>query len=318
MTNKERIKKVFSKDGFYYALYYCLKFTHLDRLISDEAFVKLQYKCYTGLSFDINDPRTYDEKLLWIKVFDHDVRYTQLVDKYAVKDFVKKTVGEEYVIPTLGVWNNPEDINFESLPNQFVLKTTHSGNNEGVIICKEKSLFDKKKAIKKLKKSLKKDMFYAGREWPYKNVEKKIIAETYMEDSETHDLKDYKFFCFDGEVKALFVATDRQGEDGIVKFDFFDSEFNHLDMTNVHPRSKNTIDKPVTFNIMKECASRLSSGLAQCRVDLYEVNNKVYFGEITLFHNNGTQLFQPDKWNYIFGDWIDLSKTKAYKEKTNG
>lgn len=314
MTNKERIMKVLSKDGFFYALYYGLKLTHLDRFISDKNFVRLQYRCYTGLKLDLKNPKTYNEKLLWIKIYEHNDKYTDLVDKYKVKDFVKDTIGEEYIIPTIGVWDKPEEIDFNSLPNQFVLKTNHSGNNEGIIICKDKKTLDKSKAIKKLRKSLNTNMYLAGREWPYKNVQKRVIAETYMEDSTTHDLRDYKFFCFDGEVKALFVATDRQGEDGIVKFDFFDKDFNHLEMTNVHPTSSVPIAKPNTFEIMKQCASKLSKGLPQCRVDLYEVNGKVYFGEITLFHNNGTQLFQPDKWNYIFGEWIDLTQTEFFKK----
>ena len=276
-------------------------------LLSDEAYLKLLFRLKMGYKLDLNNPKTFSEKLMWLKLHDHNPEYTNLVDKYAVKEIVAQKIGERYVIPTLGVWERPEDIEWEKLPNRFVLKTTHGGGNTGVVICKDKTSFDKDKAITKLNKSLKQDIYKTLREWPYKNVPRRIIAEQYIE-AENNDLPDYKFFCFDGEVKALFIGTERGT--GNVKFDYFDADFNHLDLVQQHPLSGKQIPKPVCFEEMKEVASKLSKGIPHVRIDLYEVKGKVYFGEYTFYHHGGCVPFHPQKWDDVFGSWIQLpSKT---------
>lgn len=272
-------------------------------LFSDEKYLKMLFHLFMGYKLDLNNPESYSEKLMWLKLYDHNPDYTKLVDKYAVKEIVAQKIGDQYVIPTLGIWERPEDIDWESLPNRFVLKTTHGGGNTGVVICKDKSSFDREKAVRKLGESLKQDIYRTLREWPYKNVPRRIIAEKYI-DSGNNDLPDYKFFCFDGEVKALFIGTERGSGD--VKFDYFDADFNHLDLVQVHPMSGKEIPKPDCFEEMKEVARKLSKGIPHVRIDLYEANGHVYFGEYTFYHHGGCTPFHPQEWDYTFGSWIKL------------
>lgn len=269
----------------------------------DKLYLRLMFRLKMGYKLDLKHPKTYSEKLMWLKLNDHKPEYTTLVDKYAVKKHVAEIIGEQYVIPTLGVWDKPEDIEWDSLPEQFVLKTTHGGGNTGVVICKDKATFDKEKAVAKLRESLKQDIYRTLREWPYKNVPRRILAEKFIE-AENNDLPDYKFFCFDGEVKALFIGTERGT--GNVKFDYFDADFNHLDLVQTHPMSGKQIEKPACFEEMKEVASKLSKGIPHVRIDLYEVKGKIYFGEYTFYHHGGCVPFHPLKWDDIFGSWIQL------------
>ncbi|WP_330407376.1 ATP-grasp fold amidoligase family protein [Enterocloster lavalensis] len=202
----------------------------------------------------------------------------------------------------MGVWDSFDDINFDSLPDQFVLKCTH--DSEGIVLVKDKSLMDKAAAKEKITAALRQNFYYIGREWPYKNIKPRIIAEPYLIDDETGELRDYKFFCFDGEPKALYIASDRSIDD--VKFDFFDLDFNHLGIKQKYPNASTQIKKPNTFDEMIELSRKLSKGFAHVRVDLYEVNGKVYFGELTFYHFSGFMPFQPDKWDKIFGEWLKL------------
>ncbi len=270
----------------------------------DKPYLQIFFLLKMGKVLHLKRPKSYNEKLQWLKLYNHQPEYTKMVDKYAVKDYVAGIIGKEYVIPTLGVWDKPEDIDFDSLPDQFVLKTTHGGGNTGVIVCKDKSKLDRVDAISRLRKSMRQDLFKSQREWPYKNVKRRILAEAYMEDAQTKELRDYKFFAFDGEVKALFIATDRGSGD--VKFDYYDANFNHLDLVQQHPMSGMDIQKPACFEEMKEIAGKLSVGMPHVRVDLYEVNGKVYFGEYTFSHHGGCVPFHPIKWDYEFGSWIKL------------
>ena len=276
----------------------------LSRLLNDKHYLRLAYKASFGKKLDLENPKTYNEKLNWLKLYDRNPLYTTLVDKYEVKAYVADKIGEEYIIPTLGVWDKFEDIDFDKLPEKFVLKCTHDSG--GLAICRDKSTFDVEAAKKKIKKSLKRNFYYYGREWPYKNVKPRIIAEEYMEDEETAELRDYKFFCFDGVSKALFIASDRQKAGEEVKFDFFDIDFNHLPFTQGHPNAKVLPEKPKCFDEMRSLAEKLSKGLVQARIDFYEANGKVYFGEITLFHHNGMMPFAPEEWDYKFGEMIKL------------
>lgn len=227
-----------------------------------------------------------------------------MVDKATAKDYVAERIGEKYIIPTLGIWDRVEDIDWDALPDKFVIKCTHDSG--GVIICRDKASFDRDKAIRQLRLGLRRNYYLEGREWPYKNVKPRIIAEVYMEDSQTEELSDYKFFCFDGIVKYLFIATDRQKQGVDVKFDFYDSDFNHLPFLQGHDNAPVPPGKPVNFDLMKRLAAKLSLNIPQLRVDFYEVDGKVYFGELTLFHHGGWTPFVPEEWDYKFGKEIKL------------
>ncbi len=278
---------------------------HIAPLIKkDETFIKLKWNLCMEYPLNLDNPRTYNEKLQWLKLHDHNPAYSTMVDKYEVKKYVADIIGEEYIIPTIAVYDSVEVIDFDKLPNQFVLKWTHDSG--GLVICKDKSKLDIEEVRKKLKKGERSHYFWRSREWPYKNVTPRIIAEQYMEDSKTSELRDYKFFCFDGVVKALFIATDRQKKGEETKFDFFDADFNHLNIRNGHPNANVPPAKPKMFDNMKELAGKLSKGIPQLRVDFYEVNGKVYFGELTFSHWSGLKPFEPIEWDYKFGEWIKL------------
>lgn len=268
-----------------------------------EKVIKRVFKERMGYDLDLDNPKTYSEKLQWLKLYYHDPLYTTLVDKYAVKQYVEKKIGKEYLIPTLGVWNRFKDIDFNTLPGQFVLKCTHDSG--GLVICKDKSQLDIKKARETINKCLKHNFYYSGFEWPYKDVKPRIIAEQYMEDTKTKELRDYKFFCFDGVVRYLFIATDRQNREEPY-FDFFDADFNYLDMRQGHPNAPIQPEKPQRFDEMKRLAAILSKDIPQVRVDFYEVDGKVYFGEMTFFHHGGWTKFDPEEWDVIFGNEIKL------------
>lgn len=270
--------------------------------MSDERYLKIAFRARMGKWPNIEHPQTFSEKLQWMKLHDRNPLYTKLVDKYEVKPLVAEKIGKEYIIPTIGVWDSANEIDFDSLPNQFVLKCTHDSG--GLVICKNKSKLNKDAARRKLTACLKHSFYWGMREWPYKDVKPRVIAEQYMED-ETGELRDYKFFCFDGEVKALFIASDRT-KDVETKFDFFDENYNHLPFTNGHPNADVPPLKPVCFEEMKRLASVLSKGIPQVRVDFYEIRGKVYFGEMTFFHWSGMTPFVPEEWDYKFGSWIRL------------
>jgi len=302
LKNKFKEFKKNPKLLFVYLLHRCVT------IVPEKLFVEIKYFCCIGKKINLNNPRTFNEKLNWLKLYNKNPFYTSLVDKYAVKDFVAKTIGDEYVIPTLGVWDTFDDIDFSKLPNQFVLKTTHGGGNLGVVICKNKTIFDIVKAKRILNKSLSADSFKLTKEWPYKNVKRRIIAESFISDgSENYDLMDYKFFCFDGVVKILYVASGRQKREEPY-FDFYDDNFNHLDVRQAHPNSPHRIEKPNNFDKMKELASSLSKGFPFIRVDLYNVNGKIYFGELTFFHMGGIVPFKPDTIDEEWGNLINLPR----------
>lgn len=277
--------------------------------MTDKSLLKLMYKSRMGKSLDLDNPKSYNEKLQWLKLYDRNSMYTKLVDKYEVRSHIAETIGKEYLIPLYGVWENPDEIDFDSLPDQFVLKCTHDSGS--VIICDDKSKLDKNRVKKKLKKALRFNFYYHGREWPYKNVKPRIIAEKYMLNAEgSAELTDYKWFCFDGIAKAMFIATDRQTPREETKFDFFDMEFRHLPFTNGHPNATRVIEKPASFALMRELAERVSQDIPHVRVDFYEADGQVYFGEMTFYHWNGMTPFQPEEWDNIFGSWIQLSEKR--------
>lgn len=280
------------------------------RFLSDKTYLKLLYRLEMGKRLDLKNPQTFSEKIQWLKLYDRKLEYTTMVDKYAVKKYVADKIGEQYIIPTLGVWDRAEDIDWDSLPNQFVLKTTHGGGGGGVVICKDKAIFDKEKAIAKLKSSMKSDIYKGLKEWPYKNVPKRIIAEKYMED-ESGDLNDYKFSCFDGYVDCVMTCTERQS--GETKFYFFDKEWK---LVRLNKRGKEapadfTMQKPTNIDEMFEIASKLSCSLPFSRVDLYSISGKTYFGEITFFPASGLDKNLLPEAEKYWGNLIKLPiKTK--------
>lgn len=274
------------------------------KCIPDETYLRWIYYLKTGNRLNVSNPQRYNEKLIWLKLYYRDPMWTIMVDKYGVKQLVSERVGSEYVVPVLGRWNRAEEIEWDKLPNRFVLKTNHDSGNNGVFIIKDKSKIGREKLVRKINASLLRDTSVSGREWPYRDLKRCVFAEQYLEDT-TGELRDYKFFCFDGEVKYLFIATERQSG-GEVKFDYFDADFNHLDLVQKHPMSGKNIEKPAMFGQMKEIAAKLSKGLQEVRIDLYEVDGRIYFGEYTFFHHDAVVPFHPDKWDFIWGEHIHL------------
>lgn len=275
----------------------------IKKIIPDKLYLKFIYKIKIGKSLNLKNPKTFNEKLQWLKLYDRNPLYTKLVDKYEVKDYVANIIGKEHVIPTIGVYDGFDDINFEKLPKQFVIKCTHDSG--GLVIVKDKNKLDIEKAKKKINKSLKKNYYYCGREWPYKNVNPRIIIEKYMEDNKTKELRDYKFFCFDGIPKFMFLATDRQKNQ--TKFNFYDMNFNLLPFTQGHPNDLRKISKPEKFDEMVALSKKLSVNIPHVRVDFYEINGKVYFGEMTFYHYSGFTKFDPEEWDEKFGNYIVIN-----------
>ena len=273
------------------------------RWMDDETYLKLYYKAIFGKSLDIQNPKTFNEKLQWLKIHDRKLEYVSLVDKFLVKKIVEDKLGKEYVIPTLGCWDSFNEINFEELPDQFVLKCTHDSG--GIVICKNKKEFNYTTAKNKIEHCLKKNFYWVGREWPYKEVKPKIIAEKYMVDEVSKDLQDYKFMCFNGVVKCTFVCNERFSESGVT-ITIFDRNWNVMPVSRRGPRSKKKIKKPVNYEKMIQLAEQLSKGMPFLRVDFYEINNKIYFGEITFYPGSGFEKFYPDLWDLKLGEWISL------------
>ena len=282
---------------------------NLNFLFPDKLYLTLLFRFKMGYWINWKNPKTFSEKLQWLKLYDRKSEYTAMVDKYAVKEYVSRIIGEEYIIPTLGVWDRPEDIDWDSLPQKFVLKTTHGGGGSGVVICKDKTTFDKANAIAKLKKSLNKCIYKSLREWPYKNVPKKVIAEVYLENT-THqvndyDLKDYKFFCFNGRPEFCQVISGRNRK---MCVDFYNLEWEHQPFHEPkdYPFSETKHKKPFCFEQMSRLASILSDDLSFLRVDFYELGDKVYFGELTFFPTSGYGGFNPNEWDRKLGEMIKL------------
>ena len=256
----------------------------------------------------MDNPVSFQEKTQWLKLHNTDPLYSTLVDKYEVRKYVADRIGAEYLIPLLGVYDRFEDIDFDKLPNQFVLKTTHDSGS--AVICKDKSSFDISKARKKINKSLKHNYFYKGREYPYKNAVPRIVAEKFMTDESCHgeQLPDYKFFCFNGKPEMLYVAEGRFSKEG-ARFTFFDMDFNHLpiyEKGHISETHHELAAKPSCFEEMKEIVNRLCFEIPFIRIDLYTINNKIYFGEYTFFQDGGIIDFTPDEWNYKLGEMIHL------------
>lgn len=299
---------IFNQRHFVTALFY-----RLGGWIPDRVYLKILFWLETNEKLDLDNPITYNQKLQWLKLYNQHPIFTTMVDKLKVKKMVAEIIGDEYVIPVYGSWSSTKEIDWASLPNQFVIKTNHDGGNFGVIICKDKSKLDYNKAIRELNQSLRRSSFLLSREWPYKNIERRIFAEQYLEDKTAGELLDYKFFCFNGKPEYLYVASNRQNKNDKVRFDYFDMDFQHLDLNqSSHQNALVPIEKPSCFEEMKVLAEKLASikvdgrNIPHVRVDLYQVNGKVYFGEYTFFHLGGLARFYPNKYDEIFGELIKL------------
>ena len=275
----------------------------------DEWFLKIDYKCRTGLKLDLKNPTRFNEKLQWLKLHDRKPEYTTYVDKYAVRNHVKNIIGEEYLIPICGIWDSGEDIDFDALPEKCVLKCTHDSGSVAIV---DKNT-NREEVKKKLKKWLAADYYLRGREWPYKNVKRRVIGEMFMENSTTIGLNDYKFMCFNGEPQMLMVCSERT-EMG-PKVTFLDLDWNRLPFERHYPASDRPIEKPKNFDLMIDICKKLAVGMPFVRVDLYEIKGKVYFGELTLYPGCGFEEFRPDEWDEKVGSMIKLPTNGRMDER---
>lgn len=275
------------------------------RILSDKAYLKLSYRLNMGKKLNLKEPKTFNEKLQWLKLYNRKPEYTMMVDKFEVRKYIAEKLGEEYLIPCLGVWDKAEDIDFDKLPEQFVLKCNHNSGT-GMCICKDKSKLDIEKVRKELNKGLKENYFYHGREWPYKNVKPRIIAEKYMVDESGTELKDYKFMCFGGKCENIFVCSERYENE--LKVTFFDTEWNRMKFERHYKASQKIINKPKKLDKMIVLAEELSKNIPFVRIDFYDINGKIYFGEITFYPGTGMEEFNPEEWDYKLGELINLNE----------
>ena len=294
---------------------------HFMDVLPDSIFLKLVYRQELGRKLNLKNPKTFNEKLQWLKLYNRKPDYTQMVEKFEAKKYVSKRIGEKYIVPTLGVWEKFEEINFESLPDQFVLKCTHDSG--GLVICRDKSNFDKEAARQKIERSLKNNYYLHGREWPYKDVKPRIIAEQYLDDSIGQDkceenvrkrpkgMTDYKFFCFGGKAEFLYVS--RGFEDHAttqVSFITMNWELAPFRRTD-YAQFEYLPPKPQGFEEMIRLSEELSKDIPFLRVDWYQVGEKVYFSELTFFPCNGIMRVEPAEWDRICGDKIKLPNVQV-------
>lgn len=283
---------------------YILDRLGISRWIPDKPYLKLKFRANMGKKLNLENPQTFNEKLQWLKLYDRKMEYTTMVDKYEAKHYVAEKIGEEYIIPTLGIWNSAEDIEFDYLPQQFVLKCTHDSG--GLVICREKAALNRVSAIKKIKKCLKRNFFYTAREWPYKNIHPRIIMEQFLEDGSGQDLMDYKVMCFGGQPKLIQIHRGRSANH---TQDYYDINWNKLDICQGIAQTDIPMKKPEFLEEMLRLSSKLSAGVPQLRVDWYYVNRHLYFGELTFFDGGGFFGFKPEEWDYTLGTWIELPST---------
>lgn len=273
--------------------------------LPDKEYLKLMYRLKVGRKLHLDNPKTFNEKLQWLKLYNRKEFYSSLVDKYEVRQYVKKKVGEQYLVPIFGVWDKFDDIDFNMLPRKFVIKCTHDSG--GVIICKDKDKLNMTEARNKIQSCLDRNFYYWGREWPYKNVKPRIIVEQYLEDESGDEIKDYKFMVFNGKVKCSFVCSERYSEEGLA-VDFYDLNWNKMPFMRKYRNSDKVIEKPKNYEKMIELAEKLSVDMIFDRIDFYEINGNIYFGEITLYPGGGFEKFIPEKYDTILGEMLEIDK----------
>ena len=312
-NNKNFFQKAWAYIKSPKTIFYLFERIGLLDYVSDKSLIKMRWYLAFGKSLNLKKPKTFNEKLQWLKLYYHKPEFTTMVDKYEVKQYIKDKIGEQYVIPLLGVWDSPDEIDFDKLPNQFVLKCNHT-SGVGLVICKDKTKLNVDDAKKELLRGLNDDYFKNSREWPYKNVKRKILAEEYKEDESGYELKDYKLYCFDG--KPFICQVDFGKGQGATRQDFsrniYDMEWNFLDVQYNHPNDPNKIiAKPSKFEEMKKLAQILSEGEPFVRVDFYNIGESILFSEITFYPIAGFGWFKPVDWDLKLGELIKLpQKTK--------
>lgn len=276
----------------------------------DEEYISRKFLATMKSTLRLDAPQTFNEKLQWLKLYDRKPEYTIMVDKYKARDYIAEKIGAQYLIPMLGVWDDPDEIDFDALPERFVLKCNHN-SGLGMCICKDRSRLDIPKVKKALRRGLEQDYYLTGREWPYKNVPRKIIAEQFMK-SDAGGLTDYKVHCFNGEPKVILVCKDRFTKTGLTE-DFFTPDWEHLDLHRpTHPNASNKVPKPEELSEILYLAKKLSENIPFLRVDFYIIEHKVYFSELTFFPASGFERFIPEEWDDTFGEWIELPLAPNY------
>lgn len=293
----------------YTRIFDALNYRKMLNWLPDKVFLEAAFRARFGRKLNLNNPETFNEKLQWLKLYNRKPEYTKMVDKYLVRDYVKEKIGEEYLIPLLGVWDDPEKIDFNELPMQFVLKCNHN-SGLGMCICKDKNSLDINKVKEELKKGINQNYYLTSREWPYKDVPRRIIAEKYMVDESGYELKDYKFYCFDGKVKLVMINSDRMSSEK-TKANYFDENYQPLDFVWGYENAEIPPQKPEKFEEMKYLAEKLSEGITHVRIDFYQTPSGIYFGEITFFDGSGFDAIEPIEWDYKIGSWFKLPMEKV-------
>lgn len=279
---------------------------HLSSILPKSIYVKLLFRINVGYRLNLKNPKSFNEKIQWLKLNDHNPVYPVIVDKFLVKGYIEKNLGPGYTFETIGIWESPEDIDFDALPSKFVLKTTNGGGNCGVVICKNKCEANKNKIVFQLKQAMKQDIAGKFLEWPYKEVSPRIIAEPFMAQKDGSELVDYKFHCFNGTPRFVLVCSGRFSKTGL-KDDFFDMNWNKINCSRLtHPNSETTIPAPNKLSQMIEISKLLSSHFPFLRVDFYVINDSIYVGELTLYPASGFSKYIPEKNDYLFGSWLQL------------
>ena len=293
----------------YTRIFDALNYRKMLNWLPDKVFLEAAFRARFGRKLNLNNPETFNEKLQWLKLYNRKPEYTKMVDKYLVRDYVKEKIGEEYLIPLLGVWDDPEKIDFDELPMQFVLKCNHN-SGLGMCICEDKNSLDINKVKEELKKGINQNYYLTSREWPYKDVPRRIIAEKYMVDESGYELKDYKFYCFDGKVKLVMINSDRMSSEK-TKANYFDENYQPLDFVWGYENAEIPPQKPEKFEEMKYLAEKLSEGITHVRIDFYQTPSGIYFGEITFFDGSGFDAIEPIEWDYKIGSWLKLPMEKV-------
>lgn len=301
---KNKIMKVLTEP---WQLITWLNQSKIGHLIPDKMMLKALYHTRCDEKLNLNNPRSFNEKMQWLKLYDRQPMYTKMSDKLAVKDIVKEKIGDEHVIKTLGVWSEYDYIDFDALPNRFVLKCNHDSG--GVVIVKDKSKMDHEAAKVKIVRSLKQNFYWRGREWPYKDIHPLIFAEEYIEDVDSDDIIDYKLMCFNGKCRCIFTCTERHLGTGL-KVTFFDPEWNELPFIRRFPKSEVPISKPDNLQELITIAESLAEGIPFVRVDLYDIKEQIFFGEYTFYPGCGFEKFYPKEWDDKLGGWIELPRLK--------
>lgn len=275
-------------------------------ILPDKMYIKKLYKFRTGKELDLKNPRTFNEKMNWLKLYDRKPEYTVMADKYLARKFIADRIGDEYLVPLLGVWDSPDEIDFDSLPDKFVLKCNH---DNGVIICTDKSRLDIEKTKKELASRLKRDYYKKLREWPYKNIPRKIICEKFMENTNGNQSVEYKTFCFNGELKYTLVISDRFTNQKVT-MDTYTREWKHTDLINGGALAGDVYAKPECYDELCKISEFLSTDIPFLRVDFNYWNEKLYFGELTLYDSGGFEFYQPEEWSYKLGELLELPQKR--------